>query len=361
MSYSTESITLDVNGRPARSASHEADLQPGEHASVSVVIPCFNEERFIGRVLENLACQYDHERYEIIVVDGMSTDDTRKVIQEFMGRHRSLRVRVVDNPARNIPTALNLGIRHARGEIIVRMDAHSIPSANYVRRCVELLSGNVSVVGMPCHTQPGDDSAVARAISLAVTHPFGVGDAKYRLANSSAQFVDTVPFGAFRKNLWEELGGFNEQLLTNEDYDFNYRVRSSGGLILMDASAHSDYFARSRMRDLAAQYFRYGRWKAQMVKLHPRSIRWRQLVAPAFIASIVLFVALSFWHPLALWALLLILGAYASLAILFALQLSRRSFDFRLVALIPLAFLIIHGAWGSSFLLGLVRSPRSPN
>lgn len=326
--------------------------------SVSVVIPCFNEERFIGKVLENLATQYAHEGYEIIVVDGISTDDTRKAIGEFVSRNPGVIVRIVDNPARNIPTALNLGIREASGEIIIRMDAHSIPSPGYVHRCVQLLSEDkASVVGMPWHVKPGAASLVAQAIALAVSHPFGIGDVKYRLTNSPAQLVDTVPFGAFKKSLWEELGGFNELLLTNEDYDFNYRVRKRKGLVLLDNGAHCDYFARPSLRQLAAQYLRYGSWKAQMIMCHPASIKLRHLVAPAFVAYILTTLVVGFfWRP-ALVMLLAVLVLYGLLAFIFALKLARGERDLRLAFLVPIVFFVIHCVWGGSFLLGLVRPP----
>lgn len=328
--------------------------------SVSVVIPCYNEERFIGKVLSNLSRQYEHERYEIVVVDGMSSDKTRELVAEFAASGSGVRVHLIDNPARNIPVALNTGIREARGEIIVRMDAHSIPSNNYVRRCVELLNNShISVVGMPWVIKPGNDTSTARAIALAVSHPFGIGDAQYRLTAQCSQYVDTVPFGAFRKSLWQELGGFNEDLLANEDYDFHYRVRRSNGLIMLDTLEHSAYFARATIKDLARQYFRYGSWKAQMVKLHPRSIRWRQLVAPAFVSSLLLLPVLGLWWTPALWAWLMIVGLYFALALYFAFKLSRRDHMLSLILPISLAFLVIHTAWGSSFLLGLLRAPRS--
>lgn len=326
---------------------------------ISVVIPCYNGERFIGKVLENLAGQYPAERYEIIVVDGMSVDQTRAVVTGFIAQHPEIAVRLVDNPARNIPTALNLGIEQARYEIIIRMDAHAVPSGNYVRRCLECLSTNdVAVVGMPLRIRASADTIAARAIALAVAHPFGIGDAKYRLANSASQIVDTVPFGAFRKSLWREVGGFDESLLTNEDYDFYYRVRQRGGHILLDAGGHSTYFARHSFGALAAQYFRYGRWKAQMVKRHPRSLRVRQLVAPLFVVALVASLALSlWWHP-ALFALSLVIVPYSVLALFFAFNLSRRGGDWRLFPAIACAFLLIHLAWGSSFLTGLIHSPR---
>lgn len=333
---------------------------PSESAPfVSVVIPCFNEEHFIGKVLETLIGQYDSRRYEIIVVDGGSTDKTREVVQDFMARTPEVSIRLVDNPARNIPAALNIGIREAVGDIIVRMDAHSIPANGYIECCLKLLDGpNVSVVGATWVVYPGAKTLIARAIALAVSHPFGVGDADYRRVGlTDVQDVDTVPFGVFRKSLWQTLGGFNEKLLANEDYDFNYRARRLGGRILLDPSGPCNYFARPRLRDLARQYFRYGHWKAQMVKLHPRSLRWRQVVAPLFVVALIVLTALSVWRRLALAALPLVVVPYVALAVFFAYKLSRREGDWRLLPAIAGAFLIMHLSWGSSFLAGLIHSP----
>ena len=327
--------------------------------SVSVVIPCFNEERFISSVLENLAHQYDHDKYEVIVVDGRSTDRTLEVVAEFAKRNPELSIRVVDNPARNIPTALNLGISAATGDLIVRMDAHSVPSDGYVRRCVERLSSDTfSVVGMPWRIKPGSGSPTARAIALAVAHAFGIGDAQYRLQVADARLVDTVPFGSFKKSLWIEIGGFNEELLANEDYDFNYRVRKRGGQILLDPTEHCDYYARATLRDLAAQYARYGHWKAQMVKLQPRSIRARHLVAPAFVTSLLGFGLLSIWSAHARVALLAILGTYFLCSGLVAVSLAVRVHELKLIPFIVASFFCIHVTWGLSFLKGLFAQRR---
>lgn len=331
--------------------------------SVSVVIPCFNEERFIEKVLANLLEQYDDDAYEVVIVDGGSTDRTRAAIDRFVQAHPSFRVQVIDNPARHIPVGVNLGIAHSRGQVIVRMDAHSIPSPNYVRRCVELLSDSgASVVGLPCRISAGAETRTACGIALAVAHPFGIGDAKYRsTALSGSHLVDTVPFGAFRKALWQDLGGFNENLLANEDYDFNYRVRSTGGKVLLDTAAHSQYFARPTLKELCRQYFRYGYWKAQMVKLHPRSIKLRHLVAPGFVASLVASGALSLMLPPFVWLLLAIIGAYALVAFFFAAQPARRSGAFDLLLPLFLSFTAIHLCWGTGFILGLAprRASRS--
>ncbi len=215
---------------------------------VSVIIPCYNEERFIGKALEQLADQFEPDRYEIVIVDGLSEDRSRAVVDEFRARRPHVPVLLVDNPARNIPTALNLGIAAARGNIIARMDAHAVPSDGYIRRCVEVLkTGEAGAVGMPCLVRPGATTLIAHGIAAAVSHPFGIGDAKYRLGAGGPQqeAVDTVAFACFRKSLWKELGGYNESLHTNEDYDFNYRVRRSGRPVILDRGGHCDYFARS--------------------------------------------------------------------------------------------------------------------
>jgi glycosyltransferase involved in cell wall biosynthesis len=332
--------------------------------SVSVVIPCYNEERFIGKALENLIDQYSAEDYEIVVVDGMSEDHTREVIAAFQQSHPDLSIRVVDNPARKIPHGLNLGITAARGQIIARIDAHAAPSAGYISRCVEVLNeGKAAIVGMPCRVQPGADTVVARSIAIAVSHPFGIGDAHYRLGGGSCRAaqeeVDTVAFACFRKSLWSELGGFDEKLLTNEDYDFNYRVRLRGDRVMLDRSGHCDYFARATLSQIAAQYLRYGVWKARMIRQHPRSVKGRHLVAPTFVASIGLLAVLGFWRSQAWTVLAFEFAAYLMAAIFFAYQAAQRDHEkFPVMLMLPLVFFTIHFSWGSSFLWGLVRSPR---
>ena len=351
-----------VRPQPAPNPTDSADRNPriGPPVRVSTVVPCYNEARFIEGVLSTLATQYGPGGYEVIVVDGMSTDGTREIVADFIRRRPLACVRLVDNPARNIPAALNAGIDYARGEIIVRMDAHAVPSANYVRDCVGLLdSSDAAIVGMPCRVRPGADTLTARAVAAAVSHPFGIGDATYRLAGSKSQYVDTVAFGAFRKSLWRELGGYNEGLLTNEDYDFNYRARLLGGRILLDASGHCDYFARTTLRGLGTQYSRYGKWKAEMLRLHPRSVRWRHLVAPTFVLSLILLPALGLLWPPAMWAWGFIVAAYFALSLTAGLVISHKEGDYRLVPLLCLAFLVIHVTWGASFVLSFVRGIRA--
>lgn len=342
---------------PVETATNTQPPTSPDVESVSVVIPCRNEERFIGHALERLAEQYDHDRYEIVVVDGFSEDGTRAVIEQFQRDHPDLKIQLLDNPARNIPTGLNLGVKAATGEIIARMDAHAAPPAGYIRRLVEVLrQERAGAAGMPCLVRPARDTVTATAIAGAVSHPFGIGDAKYRLTEGGPlqEPVDTVAFACFRKSLWEELGGFDETLLTNEDYDFNYRVRRSGRDVILDRTAHCDYFARGNLKALAKQYFRYGGWKAEMIRRQPRSIRLRHLVAPIFVLSLIGLAIAGFFWPLAWWFLLFELALYLLLALAAGAQVAKRTnAGVRMMLLMPLIFLTIHLTWGSSFLLRL--------
>jgi len=348
------------------SITGKADLPVGNQTTpaefVSVVIPCLNEERFIGKALHNLADQYDTNRYEIIVVDGLSQDRTREVIAEFCRERPEMDVTLIDNPARRIPAALNLGIDAARGDIIARLDAHAVASPGYIRRSVEVLrQPGVGVVGMPCQVCPGADTLTAKSIAAAVSHPFGIGDAKYRLGRNSSEqeAVDTVAFACFRKELWSELGGFDEGLSANEDYEFNYRVRKQGQTVLLDTAEHCDYFARTTLKDLASQYWRYGRWKARMIRLHPRSLKLRQAVAPIFAASIPFLLLAGFWFRPAWWLLGIEWGLYLVLALLFAVKVAfRPNGGIGFLLMMPICFSLIHLSWGFGFLLGLVKAPR---
>jgi succinoglycan biosynthesis protein ExoA len=342
--------------RPSEHVNVTALRQPAL-PTVSVIVPCYNEERFIGQTLENLIRQYPSQAYEIIVVDGMSDDSTRDVVEQFQNSHPDSLITIVLNPDRNIPKSLNLGIEHATGEVIARMDAHAFPSTGYIRRCVEVLSsGQAEVVGMPCLVQAGADTATARAIALAVSHPFGIGDARYRLTGDQdrQEAVDTVAFACFSKSLWQRLGGYDETLLTNEDYDFNYRARLQGHLVILDRSEHCNYFARESVSKLSAQYRRYGKWKARMIRRHPRSIRIRHLVAPCFVVSIILLAALGPWKTEAWFVLAAEFVTYLALATVFAVQATFKARETTSVLFVlPIIFLVTHLSWGASFLLGL--------
>ncbi len=320
---------------------------------VSVIVPCYNERATIGLLLNALYEQtYPRQRLEVIVADGMSDDGTREVLAAWQARHPDLAVRVVDNPRRVIPAGLNLALRAARGEIVVRLDAHSVPNPEYVAYCVEdLQQGRGEVVGGVWEIRPGGPGRVAAAIAAAAAHPLGVGDARYRYATTPGE-VDTVPFGAYRRDLVERLGPYDETLLSNEDYEFNTRVRLAGGKVYLDPRIRAVYFARPTLRALARQYARYGFWKARMLRRYPQSLRWRQALPPLFVLGLVGGPLLGWLWPGAwvLWGLQI--GLYAAALLSVGVQLGRRHRRPSFLWAVPLAMATMHLAWGAALLWG---------
>lgn len=323
--------------------------------SVSVIVPCYNEEAHIGYLLEALTRQtYPLESLEVIIADGMSTDRTREVIHQFVQKHPQLRLKIVDNPKRIIPAALNVGLAVAQGEYIVRLDAHSIPADDYISRCVsDLEAGLGDNVGGIWLIRPSRPHWIARAIAIAAAHPLGVGDARYRHGRTPG-LVDTVPFGAFRRELFDQVGKFDESLLTNEDYEFNARLRKEGKRVYLDPAIRSEYIARPTLEALARQYWRYGYWKFRMLQRYPQTLRWRQALPPVFVLSIVGLVLMAFFWSWPLYLLVGIVMAYSFTLFLAAIPVAWKNKDARLLIGIPLAIATMHLAWGTGFLWSLL-------
>ncbi len=323
---------------------------------VSVIIPCYNEEATIGDTLSAIHGQtYPRAEMEVVVSDSMSTDQTRAVIEGFQRAHPEMAARVVENSARVIPAALNRAIEAARGEIIIRMDAHSKPYPDYVENCVRALEeGRGDNVGGVWEIRPGASGWVAEGIAAAAAHPFGAGDAAYRL-KPEAGAVDTVPFGAFRKSLIDEVGAFDESLLSNEDYEFNVRVRRAGKVVWLDPRIRSVYFARATFGALARQYWRYGYWKARMLRRYPDTLRLRQFLPPVFVASMIFLLALSFWYP-ARALLAAECSAYFLLLFAAGIQQAAKRGQPALALGFPIAVGTIHFSWGGALLWSLIAS-----
>ncbi len=322
---------------------------------VSIIVPCYNEQATIALLLEAIYCQtYPVSEMEVVIADDLSTDQTRQKIQVFQQAHPELCINLVDNGKRSIPAGLNCAIAAARGEFIIRLDAHSMPHPDYVENCLRaLIDGKGENVGGVWEIRPAGAGWIARSIAAAAAHPLGVGDALYRFSEQ-AKSVDTVPFGAFHRSLINRIGSFDETLLTNEDYEFNVRIRRSGGTVWLDPAIRSTYFARPNMQALARQYFRYGYWKGRMLLRYPETLRWRQALPPAFIIGLIGLLALSIWFPAARLLLAGVLLLY--LAVLFAasLPVALKNHDLALFFGIPLAISTMHLTWGSALLWSIV-------
>lgn len=322
--------------------------------SVSVVIPCYNEQATIGLVLDALYRQtYPRECLEVIIADGISSDLTREKIAEFSKDHVDLHVLVVDNPRRIIPAAVNIAIDAGLGDVILRLDAHSVPNEQYVDISVrDLLDKKGDNVGGIWLIQPGSHSWIGRSIAAAAAHPFGVGDALYRFSSEPA-IVDTVPFGAFLRSTFDRIGKFDEALLTNEDYEFNTRLRTAGGKIYLDPAIRCSYFARPDLAALARQYWRYGFWKLRMLRRYPGTVRWRQALPPLFLAGVIALILASPFWSLARLAIAAVLGLYVIVLTAGALPVSLKQRDLRLLLGIPLAIATMHFSWGAGFIYSI--------
>jgi cellulose synthase/poly-beta-1,6-N-acetylglucosamine synthase-like glycosyltransferase len=332
---------------------------------VSVIIPCYNERNTISRVLQAVHDQtHPLDDLEVIVADGMSQDGTRELVSEFARSHAGLAVRIVDNPARSIPAALNQAIRSARGSVVLRIDAHALPYPDYVARSLEALdrTGAANVGGL-WEIRPSAAGWIGRAIAAAASHPLGAGDARYRTEGEEGE-ADTVPFGAFRREWLDRVGLFDESLLSNEDYELNVRLHKAGGRIWLSPTIRAVYFARPDLSSLARQYFRYGFWKSRMLVRHPGTLRWRQALPPLYVfATGVLALAGLAWPAawLALgvqWALYALATFVAGIGVAFSRRDAPQALGF------PLAIWTMHLSWGTAFLWGLVtflggrRDPR---
>jgi succinoglycan biosynthesis protein ExoA len=324
--------------------------------SVSIVIPCFNEEKTIQNLLKAICAQtHPISRLEVIIADGFSTDGTRKQITDFQEENPQLKIQVVDNPKRIIPAGVNAAVRASQGEIIIRLDGHSIPYPDYVANCVSALEQKRGDnVGGVWEINPSGNTQLAACIALAAAHPLGVGDAYYRLGKQAGA-VDTVPFGAFRRSLFDQLGGFDEKLLTNEDYEFNTRIRQSGGVVWLDPSIRTIYLARPDLGALAKQYFRYGYWKYKMLRGYPNTLRWRQALPPLFVTSLIFLAVLSIFFHQALCLLGIELLLYLLILLVFGALIARKHHRISCIIGFPAAITTMHLCWGAGFLVSMIK------
>ncbi len=319
---------------------------------VSIVMPCRNEAAYIGPCLDSvLATDYPLDLVEVLVADGRSDDGTCEIVERCAARHSC--VRLLDNPARITPAALNTAIRAATGDVIIRMDAHGVYPRDYVSRLVTALEETgADNVGGVVVTLPADNTPAARAIALAFAHPLGVGNAYFRIGVAGPRWVDTVPFGCFRRELFERVGMFDEELVRNQDDEFNLRLIGRGGRILLLPDVVSQYYARRSLGAVARMFYQYGYFKPLVARKAER-IMTRQLVPPLFVLSLVATAALGIWVPAARAVLAGIVGTYAAL-ILTGAALAARKHGVRCAAALAAVFAVMHVCYGVGYLRGIV-------
>ena len=322
---------------------------------ISVILPIRNEEKFIESTLSAIAKQsYPNNRLEVLISDGMSNDKTRDLVEKFKANHHDLNITLLDNPEKIVPFGLNRAIRIAKGEVIVRMDSHSVYPDNYIEALVEALyQHDAHNTGGIVETIPYVDKTKCRAIAIALSHPLGVGNSYFRIGSNKVREVDTVPFGCFRREVFEKIGFFDEELIRNQDDEFNGRMINNGMRIMLIPDIVVRYFARDSFAKLYKMYYQYGLFKPLAVKKLGRIPTIRQLIPLLFVMFLFGGTILSaFFAPV---CYLFAGGLFFYMMILSAISLRVSISEKRISITLPLifSFFILHFSYGLGYLAGL--------
>lgn len=319
---------------------------------ISIILPVRNEGNYIRSALGAVFSQdYSHDQIEILIADGMSTDNTRVIILDYQQKHGN--IKILDNPGRIVPTGMNIALRQAQGDIIIRVDGHCVIAPDYVSKCVKhLTEDGVDGVGGPMESI--GETPLAETIAVAMSSPFGVGNSAFRTTTGKTKLVDTVPFPAYTREIIQKAGLYDEELVRNQDDEYNYRIRELGGKLLLAEDVRSKYYSRGSFRKLWKQYFQYGYFKVRVLQKHPGQMSVRQFVPPLFILSLLASLILTIFASWGWVVFLSIIGVYIA-ATLIASTITAGKKGWNHLVRLPLAYGIIHLSYSSGFLSGLVK------
>jgi glycosyltransferase involved in cell wall biosynthesis len=321
-----------------------------EDCLVSIVIPMRNEERYIRSCLQSiLANDVPRDSYEIIVVDGDSTDRSRELVEQMQKEYPQ--IKLLGNKARTVPPAMNIGIRAARGKYILRMDGHSEYPRDYIRNCIEELERTgADNVGGRLITKPGSDSLVAKAIAHLTQNSIAVGNSKYR-TGATGRYVDTVPFGAFRREVFDRVGLFREDLTRHQDFEFNARLRHAGGKIFLSPRIYLTYYNVPSFAKFMRQAYLNGVWCARAWTRYPVCFCLRHAAPLVFVAGLLSALVLGAVAKTFLWLALFGLAVYLAAASVAALQIASNN-GLRYLFITPPLMFSYHLVYGASTIAG---------
>ncbi|MCH2199187.1 MAG: glycosyltransferase family 2 protein [Flavobacteriales bacterium] len=318
-------------------------------SSVAIVIPCLNEKAYIGRCIESILDQdYAEGSIDVFIADGMSDDGTREIIGSYSKEHPN--VHLVDNPIKHTPVALNLGIKASTSDVVIILGAHAELYENFVSKNIEALEVHPDAGCVGGVIENVNENETAAIIGRAMASPFGVGNARFRTGGKAA-YVDTVAFGAYRKEVFEQIGLFDEELVRNQDDEFNYRLTSSGSKVWFDPKIRSKYYVRSSYSKLFKQYRQYGYWKVYVNKKHGAVTSIRQLIPFFFVAFLMVGSLLSIFFPLARNAFGFGLVLWFIGAMIGALWAQSRSAQ---IGGVIASFFLLHVSYGLGYAKGLL-------
>jgi glycosyltransferase involved in cell wall biosynthesis len=315
---------------------------------VSIVIPSRNEEQFISKCLDSIvASDYPHDRLEVLVVDGMSSDRTPAIVEEYAQQYGFFRV--VPNPRRITPVAFNLGIEHSHGELVMIMSAHASYAPDAIRKCAEYSKlYKADNVGGMWRIEPRDGTLFSKAAAAALSNRFGVGGVEYRTTeDKTPRWVDTAAYGCYRREVFDRIGTYNEQLVHGQDFELNLRLRHSGSATLLAPDVEITYFARTELRSFFKRAIRGGDWVVRAFaysKFMP--VRRRHLIPLMFVSSLLVSALLAPFVSGFGWLLAAILTAYAVANLAASLQVAYKTRQPRLLLCLPVAFAVLHIGYG---------------
>lgn len=322
-------------------------------AFISVIMPVYNEERYIDECLKSLLEQdYPKDRMEWLFVDGMSQDRTVSIISDYQKNYPEL-ITVLPNKNKTVPYAMNIGIQHAKGKYIIRLDAHAEYDSDYISKCVKCLeeTGADNVGGIAITKGKG---FMGQCIAKMLSSKFGVGNSQFR-TNGESGYVDTVPFGAFRREVFEKWGDYDVRLTRNQDNEMNYRIRKNGGKIYLSNDIQFTYYCRDTISGISDMAMKNGKWNVVTNKLCPGSMGIRHFVPLAFVLSIVFLLILALIHPFFLYCLLAELALYLILDIIFSAKGAKNIAEFFTLMILHPVFHVMYGIGSLKGIISLVN------
>ena len=323
---------------------------------VSVICPIYNEEKYITKCIESVLEQdYPTEDLEILFVDGLSSDKTRKIVSDYATRYNQ--IRLLDNPHRIVPYAMNIGIKAAKGDIIIRLDGHVEYPTNYISKCVHYLMTlpNAENVGGVCQTLPCNERNISQAIAIALSTGFGMGNSSFRIGSTEIRKVDTVPFGCFRKSLFERVGYYDYELVRNQDDELNGRIIKNGGTIYLIPEIKTKYFSRDKISKIRRMFYQYGLYKPLVNKKLGSPATARQFVPLLFLLGIVLGGILSVFSIYIMYTYFAVLALYLAIGLFIGCKYAVKYRRPMLTLLMPYVFANVHLSYGYGYLRGIYK------
>lgn len=320
-----------------------------QEIKVTLIIPCRNEENYIQECI-NSALKQTYKNVEILVVDGMSEDKTIDIVKNMSSIHNN--IRLINNFKMITPCALNIGIEESSGQAIIIIGAHSYLDEKFVENNVR----NLYEKGYDCSggvIETINENYIGGLISKAMSCPFGVGNALFRYTDKELE-VDTVPFGAYKKETLNKIGYFDTELVRNQDDELNLRLINNGGKILLSPDIKSKYYSRGSLKKLWKQYFQYGFWKVRVIQKHKKPASLRHLVPIIFVLSLIFLGFGSLFSNIIRWALLSEVLLYLILGFSFGIKISNDR-NIKSIFILPLIFFILHFSYGLGFGLGIIN------